>query len=255
MVVGILFFILVSGGKILSELAGERKIRADLYSGRLIVFYNDFNSMKQQYGMYLAYFFQILIALNGIYALVHGEFGAMFTALLMFIMTMVPYYVAGRMNISFPWFVFFLIALALWFHTAGYIQGYYALFYPYYDKIAHIVSGTTVALLGFLGVIFLDKYWNMNLRPQFIVGFTIIFGMALGGFWEIYEFTVDSVFGGSLAGLMQNGLNDTMLDMIFVLAGSIIVGILGIFYFKHHNKEDITNSMDAEEPKNHPELQ
>jgi len=66
---------------------------------------------------------------------------------------------------------------------------------------------------------------------------------------------VDSVFGGSLAGPMQNGLNDTMLDMIFVLAGSIIVGILGIFYFKHHNKEDITNSMDAEEPKNHPELQ
>jgi hypothetical protein len=40
---------------------------------------------------------------------------------------------------------------------------------------------------------------------------------------------------------MQNSLDDTMLDMMFVLAGSIIVAILGIFWFKHHRKEEITS--------------
>lgn len=203
--------------------------------------------MKKEYGMYLAYLFQALIALNVIYAFFLGQYEMMFTGIMMFILTMVPYIVAQRMNVTFPWFVYLLIAMALWFHTAGYIQGYYTTFYPYYDKIAHLVSGTTVALLGFLGVIFLDKYWDMNLKTPFIIGFTIIFGMALAGFWEIYEFFIDTVFGGSMAGPMQNGLTDTMLDMIFVLAGSIIVSVLAVFYFKTHEKEDITGSIEGGE--------
>ena len=200
--------------------------------------------MKKEYGMYLAYFFQVLIALNVIYAFFSGQYDAMFTGFMMFILTMIPYIVAKRMNVTFPWFIFLLIAMALWFHTAGYIQGYYITFYPYYDKIAHLVSGTAVALLGFLGVIFLDKYWNMNLKTPFIVGFTIIFGMALAGFWEIYEYLIDTFFGGSLAGLMQHGLDDTMLDMMFVLAGSIIVSVIAVIYFKTHEKEDITGSIE-----------
>jgi len=201
--------------------------------------------MKKDSGLYLAYFFQALIALNAVHAFFIGEYRAMFTAVLMFGMTLVPYIIAGRLNVQLPWFVFFLIALALWFHTAGYIQGYYVTFYPYYDKIAHLVSGTAVALLGFLAVIFLDRYWKMDLTPVFIIFFTVIFGMALGGFWEIYEFLIDHFFGGSLAGPMQNGLTDTMLDMMFVLTGSIIVAILGTFWFRHHRKEDIMGGTAA----------
>jgi len=196
--------------------------------------------MDRSSTIYLAYFFQALIAFNGIYALVTGQYQAMFTAFLMFGLALVPYIVAQRLQINLPWFVYLLIALALWIHTAGYVQGYYTLFYPYYDKVAHLISGITVALLGFLGVIFLDKYWNMTLTTPFIIGFTIIFSVALGAFWEIYEFFVDIVFKGSLAGPMQNDLNDTMLDMIFVLAGSIIVAILGHSYLKNHPIEEIT---------------
>lgn len=203
--------------------------------------------MEKQYGMYLAYFFQALIGLNCLYAFVTGNLAGFFSALIMFVATLIPFIIAQRMNIHFPWFVFFLIALALWFHTAGYVQGYYEMFYPYYDKIAHLVSGTTVALLGFLGVIFLDRYWNMTLTTPFIVGFTIMFGVALGAFWEMYEFLVDTFLGGSLAGPMQNGLNDTMLDMMFVFAGSIIVAIMGVFYFRHHRKEDIVGSMNGDQ--------
>lgn len=198
--------------------------------------------MEKSYGMYLAYLFQALIALNVVESFFLGEYHAMFTAILMFCMTFIPYLVAIRMNIHLPWFVFFLIALALWFHTAGYIQGYYTTFYPYYDKAAHIVSGIAVALLGFLGVIFLDKYTRMNLTPVFIIFFTIIFSVALGAFWEMYEFVVDIIFGGNLAGPMQVSNADTMLDMIFTFGGSIIVAIIAVFWFRHHRKEEITRS-------------
>jgi hypothetical protein len=196
--------------------------------------------MEKGYGIYLAYFFQALIALNAVYAFYIGEYHAMFTAILMFALTVIPYLVAERMDIHLPWFVFVLVALSLWFHTAGYIQGYYTTFYPYYDKVAHIVTGTTVALLGFLGVIFLDKYTKMNLTPVFIIFFTIIFGVALGAFWEMYEFLIDIAFGGNLAGPMQISLEDTMLDMIFTFGGSIIVAIMGVLWFQHHRKEEIT---------------
>ena len=197
--------------------------------------------MQKSIGIYLTYFFMALIALNAVRALVRGEYNAMVTAVLMLALMVIPFIVAKRMNLNLPWFVFFLVALALWIHTAGYVQGYYTAYYPYYDKIAHIVSGTAVAVLGFLGVIFVDKYLKMNLTPLFIVFFTIIFGVALGAFWEMYEYLVDFFFGGSLAGPMQNSLDDTMLDMMFVLAGSIIVAIMGIFWFRHHRKEEITN--------------
>ncbi len=197
-------------------------------------------------GIYLAYFFQGLIATNGIYAFIAGRYAEMFTAILMFGLTFVPYIVAERYDIRFPWFLFMLIALSLWIHTAGYIHNYYVTFYPYYDKVAHLISGISVALIGFLGVIFLDRYWRMNLTPLFVIGFTLIFGMALGAIWEIYEFLVDMVFRGSLAGPMQNDLYDTMIDMIFVLIGSAAVAILGVVYFQWLSVDDIADSLDAQ---------
>lgn len=206
--------------------------------------------MKKEHGMYLAYLFQTFIGLNCIYAFVAGNLVGFFSALIMFIVTLIPFFVAYKMKISFPWFVYFLIALSLWFHTAGYIQGYYEMYYPYYDKIAHLVSGTTVALLGFIGVLFLDRHWNMTLTVPFIVGFIIIFGVALGAFWEMYEFLVDTFLGGSLGGPMQNSLADTMLDMIFVLAGSILVAIMGVIYFHKHHQCCNGESMTGDEETN-----
>jgi hypothetical protein len=195
--------------------------------------------------MYLAYLFQGLIAVNAGVAFFTGQYEAMFTALLFFGLTFVPHWAAERLDIRFPWFVYFLISLALWLHIAGYVQGWYVTFYPYYDKVAHLISGTSIALIGFLGVIFLDRYWRMNLTPLFIVFFTVTFGMALGGIWEIYEFAVDQVFGSPLSVPMQNSLADTMWDMIADLLGSVAVALVGIVYFHTHRLEELEVSMDG----------
>jgi hypothetical protein len=88
----------------------------------------------------------------------------------------------------------------------------------------------------------------MGLTPLFIVGFTVIFGLALGAAWEIYEFLVDLVFGGPLAVPMQNSLEDTMLDMIFVLIGSLIVAGVAIAYFHNHRKCELEDAITGEDP-------
>lgn len=201
--------------------------------------------MPASKGMYLAYLFQALIAANGVYALLTAQYGEMFTAFLVFGLTFVPYVAADRLDIRFPWFVYFLISLALWIHIAGYVQGWYVSLYPYYDKVAHLISGVSIALIGFIGVVFLDRYWRMDLTPLFIVLFTVIFGLALGAIWEIYEFVVDLVFGGFLNGPMQNDLADTMWDMIFVLAGSVTVAVVGVLYFRSHRVEELEDSIDG----------
>jgi uncharacterized membrane protein YjdF len=120
-------------------------------------------------------------------------------------------------------------------------------YYPYYDKVGHLVGGFSVALLGFLGVIFIDRYWRMKLREPFIVSFTIIFSLAMAAAWEIYEFSIDTLFGGSFAGKMQISLEDTMIDMIMVLVSSVIVAVIAVFWFRHHDKRDMMKARHGTE--------
>ena len=138
-------------------------------------------------------------------------------------MGMIIYVVAWKTRIKFPWFVYFLISLALLIHTSGYIQERYIKFVNW-DVLAHTVSGTIVALLGFLLILYLDRTRKYNLDAPFIALFIVLFGTVCEYFWEVWEFFVDTFFGGSLAGPMQANNTDTMTDMIFVLVASLIVG-------------------------------
>jgi divalent metal cation (Fe/Co/Zn/Cd) transporter len=76
----------------------------------------------------------------------------------------------------------------------------------------------------------------------------IFFGMGFEYLWEIYEFFMDTFFGGSLAGPMQANNADTMSDMIFVLLSSIIVAVICYYYLYHHGKEAVMHNMVKDSP-------
>lgn len=201
--------------------------------------------MKRPAGLYLAYLFQFLIAVNVLIALSIGEYSQVFTGVIGLFLTMVPAIATRKWSITLPWQINLLIAFLLYLHVAGEIQGYYLLYYPYYDKIAHLIAGITVSILAFVIVLLLDRFSRLNLSRWMIVGFIIITAMAMEGFWEIYEWTFDTFLGTNL----QHGLDDTMLDMIFVLIGSIIVALAGNRYLQEYSKEEITDKLViAEEP-------
>ncbi len=196
--------------------------------------------------MILAYITQIAVAFNVLLALLFKPSDFVIGAIL-FLLGMVIYVVAWQTKIKFPWFVYFLISLALLIHTSGYIQERY-ITYENWDMLAHLVSGTIVALLGFLLVLYLDKTRKYNLDPPFIALFIVFFGMAMEFLWEVWEFFVDTFFGGSLAGPMQGGNTDTMTDMIFVLIASIIVGVICYSYLKRNTKEAVVHEMVKDSP-------
>ncbi len=199
--------------------------------------------MKRPAGLYLAYLFQFLIAANVLIAFSLGDYSQVFGGILALGLTMVPAVITRRWRITLPWQVSLLIALSLYLHIAGGILGYYEIYYPYYDKVAHLVSGITVSVLAFVVVLLLDRFGRLNLSRWMIVGFIIISAMAMEGFWEIYEWVFDTFLGTNL----QHGLDDTMLDMIFVLIGAIGVALAGNRHLSEFSKEELAGRIVAPE--------
>ncbi|MDD3621050.1 MAG: hypothetical protein PHQ81_01425 [Methanofollis sp.] len=186
-------------------------------------------------GIYLAYAVQALILFQVGYSIYIGDFFLAIVGFFGFFLTTVPHIVSRRTDICMPWEVNLLIALSLYLHVAGHISEYYDLFAPYYDKIAHFVSSITVSVLGFAMVLIVDRYSGLRLTRPMIVFFIVIFTMALGAFWEIYEFVFDNLFGTQL----QHGLEDTMYDLIFDLVGAVIIAVVGNFYLRRVEKEEM----------------
>jgi hypothetical protein len=196
--------------------------------------------------MYLAYIIQAAIAFNVLLAVLFKPEDVAI-GIVLFLIALAIYLFSWKTKIVFPWFVYFLVSLAVLIHTSGYIQGRY-LTYVNWDMLAHFVSGTIVALIGFLVILFLDQRRKYNLDAPFIGIFIVFFGCVFEYFWEIWEFCVDTFFGGSAAGLMQANNTDTMTDMIFVLISSLIVAIGCYYYLKRYGKKDIYHNMVKDSP-------
>ena len=189
--------------------------------------------LREKIGIYLAYLMQMLIVVYAVYSVYIKDYIWAVWGLFAFILTLTPLMLKRRFHVTLPWELNFLIVLSLYLSISGNVWGWYHLFYPFYDKIAHLVSSITIAVLGFVAAVIMDRYTEIKLNRPMIVFFVIIFTMAIGSFWEITEFISDKIIGTQL----QPGLGDTMYDLIFDLAGGIIIGVLGDVYLKRTPKE------------------
>ena len=63
--------------------------------------------------------------------------------------------------------------------------------------------------------------------------FAFIFAVAVGAIWEIFEFSMDSIFGLRMQKSMlgdDSGLTDTMWDLIVDTIGAFLISVLGWWY-------------------------
>ena len=58
------------------------------------------------------------------------------------------------------------------------------------------------------------------------------FALSIGALWEIFEFTMDQVFG---LNMQKSGLVDTMWDLIVDMGGALIGASAGFFWLKGRN--------------------
>jgi uncharacterized membrane protein YjdF len=145
-----------------------------------------------------------------------------------------PMMITKKLHVTLPWELNFLIVLALFLHIGGHIRGWYTIFFPWYDKVAHFVSSVVVAIFGFTIAVILDQYVeSIQMNRQMLIFFVVICTMAMGALWEIGEFASDQIFSTRC----QLGLVDTMWDLIFDLIGGGIVAMFVNFYLKRMPKE------------------
>ena len=78
----------------------------------------------------------------------------------------------------------------------GEVRDYYSRFW-WWDTALHTLSGFLLGILGFLLVHVMNQMEriHIHLKPGFVAFFAFMFALGVGALWEIFEFTMDSVFG------------------------------------------------------------
>ena len=113
----------------------------------------------------------------------------------------------------------------------------------------HTISGTVLGMIGFLFVYLLNEKGdaNVNLSPAFVIIFAFCFALAIGVFWEFFEYGSDRLFGYNMQRFRlpgEDGLVDTMNDLIVDAVGAGIACILGWLYMKKQNDTLFNNFFD-----------
>ena len=96
--------------------------------------------------------------------------------------------------------------------------------FPYVDIIEHFISGVVASYFAYdFAVAFQGR--SRHLSPGLASLFALCFSCFILVGWEFYEFTMDRLYGYTLQVspiLSEDGLVDTMIDMILAGAGSVI---------------------------------
>ena len=184
----------------------------------------------------VSYFLKLVLALGTGLLVLQGRYQAAIEVAIILCITFLPLLLGQRFQVKIPHefeslaVVFVYMSLFL-----GEVQGYYARFW-WWDIVLHIGSGFLLGILGFLLVYVLNEKEDieLDLHPKFIAFFAFIFAMGMGAVWEIFEFSMDQLFGMNM---QKSGLVDTMWDLIVDGVGALIIAMLGWGFLKTRERD------------------
>jgi len=162
---------------------------------------------------------------SAFYLIFQGESHGLL-ALLAFVVTFIPQFLRAKYEIDLPWWLEFLIVLAL---VLDIIVGSQFAVYNYvtgFDWFTHLLGTFIVSIIALSIVYSLKVTGQIKVTNNMIWWFTVVFALAIGAFYEILEFITDSVFGAN----SQISLTNTMIDLINDLIGGIITATWGSYY-------------------------
>lgn len=160
----------------------------------------------------------------------------------LFVMTL-PSIINRRFSIQIPSFVEVLFYIFLYCAIyLGEVRSFYYLV-PFWDTILHAFSGAMLGALGFSLVSMLNREVSdyVRLSPFFVALFAFSFALAFGSIWEIYEFSMDTIFKTNMQKYMtyeglvligSEALKDTMKDIIVDALSAFLVSVLAYFQIK-----------------------
>jgi hypothetical protein len=120
------------------------------------------------------------------------------------------------------------ITLAVTLHAVGMLGLYREVWW--YDHLTHTLSASIVAAVGYATASAVDRYTDaVYFPPRFMFVYVVVFTLAVGVFWEVLEFfaRLAAERFGFDAVLIQYGLEDTIVDLLFDTVGAILVALFG----------------------------
>ena len=141
------------------------------------------------------------------------------------------------------------ITAAVLLHAVGMLGPYSTV--DWWDHVTHTLSASLVAGVGYAAVRAFDDHSDaVYFPPQFLFVFVLLFTLALGVFWEVLELAarVAADAAGMDAVLVQYGLTDTLVDLIFDTVGAVAVSLFGTNLFATMT-ESLTRKFDRTDPR------
>lgn len=125
------------------------------------------------------------------------------------------------------------LTMAVFLHVVGAvgIPGVPGNFYSdiwWWDHLTHAASASLVAGIGYAVLRAIDEHSESVMLPKKLTFiFTLLFVLAFGVYWEIFEFAVGHIKISGESALTQYGVEDSLEDLAFDAIGGLIAATLG----------------------------
>jgi len=179
----------------------------------------------------LSLFLKATLMIGALAMFLEGRYQPMAEILVILLITFMPILLGKRFDVRIPHGFETLAVIFLYMSLfLGEFRGYYTRFW-WWDLVLHSGSAFLLGILGFLLTYVLNekKEVDLNIKPKFIALFAFLFAIGMGTLWEIFEFTMDQVFG---LNMQKSGLVDTMWDLIVDVIGAGTISFLGLGYLR-----------------------
>ncbi|MBR3811877.1 MAG: hypothetical protein IKJ16_06085 [Agathobacter sp.] len=200
------------------------------------------------------------------------NFESVFLGILTLFLLFIPSFVQVTFRVEIPTLLECIMLLFIFAaEILGEINGFYVKL-PYWDTMLHTLNGFLAAAIGFSLVDILNKSEKLvfRLSPFFSVLVAFCFSMTIGVLWEVFEFSMDCLFGFdmqkdtivqtissvnldptggnrptamrditevyvnnqplSIGGYLDIGLFDTMYDLIVNFVGAVAYSLCAYFF-------------------------
>ena len=182
--------------------------------------------------LFVVFLLEISLIISAISSYLGKNYLSLFISLIVFVTVLIPYFFRWKYSLKIPLeieavsVIFIYATLFL-----GEAQSFYDVFW-WWDILLHGFSALVFGFVGFIVLYFLYSHHRIDVNPYWLGVFTFSFAVAIGVIWEIFEFSMDTLFG---LNMQKSGLVDTMGDLIVDSIGALIASFLGFIYL-HHKK-------------------
>lgn len=180
-------------------------------------------------GTLLYYGLRALVGVGAVLFALNRHWVEAISAALIFLLMLVPPFLRRKYRIFIPFELEFGIVIFIFLTLfLGSLNDFYERF-SWWDTLLHFQSGILLGIIGFVLIYLLNRggVGKLSLSPFFLSFFAVCFSMAMSVVWEIFEYTMDSVFGFNM---QRSGLMDTMSDLVVNTGAALIVGVVGFVW-------------------------